>query len=428
MCPGSFNALTGLGAAGQVNPTINANANSALYSTFTVAAFFAGSVNNTLGPKLLLFIGSTAYSLYVASYLAVSVNEKMGPFVIAAGAILGICAGLLWTAQGSLMLAYPTEDNKGKYIGIFWSIFNLGGVVGATVSLGENVGSSTNSVTRGTYITFLVLTIIGVLIPPLMADPKKMVRADGTKVSTPHHPSWKKEFYGLWVALKTDPYIVLLFPMFFASNWFYTWQFNDYNAALFSIQGRALNNTVYWVAQIFGSLSIGILLDQRQLQRRVRAFIAWAILFIMVFVVHTWAYYYQKGYSRETIPPESQKMGIHDSGYVPRILLYILCGVLDAMWQTTSYWLIGAMSNSPARLALFSGFYKSMQSAGAAGVWRADGAGIPYSNIFYSTWALLVAGLLFALPMMHMRIKDYTDAPEDRSSGTLDSRDEEIEG
>lgn len=29
-------------------------------------------------------------------------------FVIAAGAILGICAGLLWTAQGSLMLAYPT--------------------------------------------------------------------------------------------------------------------------------------------------------------------------------------------------------------------------------------------------------------------------------------------------------------------------------
>ena len=209
-----------------------------------------------------------------------------------------------------------------------------------------------------------------------MADPKKMVRADGTKVATPHHPSWKKEFIGLWVALETDPYIVLLFPMFFASNYFYTWQFNDYNAALFSIQGRALNNTVYWVAQIFGSLSIGILLDQRQLRRRVRAFIAWGILFFMVFVVHIWSYFYQKSvlfcdqksqrfyidifgfrdYSRETIPPEAQKMGIHDSGYVPRILLYILCGVLDAMWQTTSYWLIGAMSNSPARLALFSGF------------------------------------------------------------------------
>lgn len=62
-------------------------------------------------------------------------------FVIAAGAILGVGAGLLWTAQGSLMLAYPTEDNKGKFIGIFWSIFNLGGVVGAAISFGENAAS-----------------------------------------------------------------------------------------------------------------------------------------------------------------------------------------------------------------------------------------------------------------------------------------------
>lgn len=39
------------------------------------------------------------------------------------------------------MLAYPTEDQKGKSIGIFWSIFNLGGVVGAAVSLGRNYHS-----------------------------------------------------------------------------------------------------------------------------------------------------------------------------------------------------------------------------------------------------------------------------------------------
>lgn len=36
------------------------------------------------------------------------------------------------------MLAYPTEGQKGMFIGIFWSIFNLGGVVGAAVSLGNN--------------------------------------------------------------------------------------------------------------------------------------------------------------------------------------------------------------------------------------------------------------------------------------------------
>lgn len=42
MCPGSFNALNGLGAAGRVDSTVNSNSNSALYATFAVAAFFAG--------------------------------------------------------------------------------------------------------------------------------------------------------------------------------------------------------------------------------------------------------------------------------------------------------------------------------------------------------------------------------------------------
>ena len=56
-----------------------------------------------------------------------------------------------------------------------------------------------------------------------MANPKAMIRSDGTRVIPPRHPSWKTEFYGLWITLITDPWIVLLFPMFFASNWFYTW-------------------------------------------------------------------------------------------------------------------------------------------------------------------------------------------------------------
>jgi len=42
MCPGLFNALNGLGAGGQLDNTTSANANVALYSTFAVAAFFAG--------------------------------------------------------------------------------------------------------------------------------------------------------------------------------------------------------------------------------------------------------------------------------------------------------------------------------------------------------------------------------------------------
>ncbi|KAI0757538.1 MFS general substrate transporter [Daedaleopsis nitida] len=410
MGPGLFNALNGLGGGGMLNPTTSANANSTLYATFAVAAFFAGSINNVLGSKLTLLLGTTGYALYIGSYLAYNLHPNAGAFVLAAGAYLGVSAGLLWTAQGSLMLAYPTENQKGMFIAIFWSIFNLGGVVGSAVSFGNNFDNTVLS--NVTYICFLILTGIGVLIPLLMANPAKMIRSDGTRVVTPRHPSWRSEFYGLWVTLTTDPWIVLLFPMFFASNWFYTWQFNDYNAAVFTIRARALNNLIYWLSQIVGSVSIGFLLDQRNLSRRFRAFSGWVVLLVMVFAVHTWAFFYQKGYTRESIMA-APRIDIHDSSYPSHLWLYIFCGLLDSMWQTTAYWFMGAMSNDPAKLANFSGFYKSLQSAGAAGIWRADAVKLPYMNMFLSTWILLVAGLIFALPMIHMRVRDTTEEADE---------------
>jgi hypothetical protein len=41
-------------------------------------------------------------------------------FFILAGAILGITAALLWSAQGEIMMSYPLEKDKGKMFGIFW--------------------------------------------------------------------------------------------------------------------------------------------------------------------------------------------------------------------------------------------------------------------------------------------------------------------
>ena len=71
-------------------------------------------------------------------------------------------------------------------------------------------------------------------------------------------------------------------------------EFNEYNDALFNIRARSLNNLVYWLSQIVGSISIGILLDQRAVSRRIRAFSGWAVLLVMVFIVHIWAFFYQK--------------------------------------------------------------------------------------------------------------------------------------
>ncbi|KAN0087960.1 Major facilitator superfamily domain containing protein [Tylopilus felleus] len=413
MCPGMFNALTGLGGGGQLNATVQANANSALYATFAFFGFFSGTVNNALGPRLTLMLGTWGYSLYIAAFLTINIHPGAGAFVVTAGALLGICAALLWTAQGSLMMAYPTEAQKGLYIGIFWAIFNLGGVVGSAVAFGQNYNSTAGSVGNGTYIAFLILTCIGIALTFFLADPDKIIRTDGTKVVRTAQPSWKTEFISLFVALKEDPWILLLFPMFFASNYFYTWQFNDYNGAIFTIRARGLNNFVYWTSQIFGSLFIGyVILDQKLYRRRVRAFLGWVIVFAMVWVVHIWAYFYQKTYTRQSIS-KATEIDIYSKDYPAHVWLMIFYGLFDSMWQTYAYWLMGAMSNSLTKLAVFTGFYKSIQSSGAAGAWRADGVGLPFMNIFLSTWALCAAGMVFALPMVYYRVQDHTEESEE---------------
>lgn len=130
LCPGMFNALNGLGGGGQLDATTSNNSNVALYSVFAVVGFFAGTITNRLGIKWTLSFGGLGYSVYTASYLSYNHNQNAG-FPIFAGALLGLCAGLLWCAQGLIMISYPPEDSKGRYISWFWMIFNFGAVLGS---------------------------------------------------------------------------------------------------------------------------------------------------------------------------------------------------------------------------------------------------------------------------------------------------------
>lgn len=133
LCPGMFNALSGMGGGGQVDASTVDISNLTLYGVFAVVGFFAGSICNRIGIRLTLAMGGIGYCIYIASFLCYNITENRG-FNIFAGALLGLCAGMLWTAQGAIMMSYPEEKNKGKYISYFWIIFNLGAVIGGLVS------------------------------------------------------------------------------------------------------------------------------------------------------------------------------------------------------------------------------------------------------------------------------------------------------
>lgn len=130
-----FNAVNGLGGGGQFSAKVSSDSNTALYSAFAVVGFFAGTITNTIGIKFALSFGGIGYCIYISSYLCYNYTENYG-YPVFAGFVLGCCAGVLWAAQGAIMMSYPLEKDKGRYISWFWIIFNLGGVLGGLVRAG----------------------------------------------------------------------------------------------------------------------------------------------------------------------------------------------------------------------------------------------------------------------------------------------------
>ena len=179
----------------------------------------------------------------------------------------------------------------------------------------------------------------GFVLAGFLCDPKFIVRQDGSRVIMIKHPSWKSEILGLFEVLRTDWYIVLLFPMFLASNWFYTYHFQDVNLAKFNIRTRALNNVLYWTCQIIGACVFGYALDSKRLRRRTRAKIGLVALFVLTMVIWGGGYAWQRTYTRAEVSPKNYvKLDFKDHGYIGPMFLYMFYGFFDAAWQTSVYW------------------------------------------------------------------------------------------
>ena len=95
------------------------------------------------------------------------------------------------------MMSYPEEKNKGKYVAVFWGLFNIGGILGSVITLGMNLENRGGSVNTGTYVAFVVIMVIGIFLTLSMVHPSKVVRGDGTRVVVAKATHWSVELKGV---------------------------------------------------------------------------------------------------------------------------------------------------------------------------------------------------------------------------------------
>ncbi|CDK28771.1 unnamed protein product [Kuraishia capsulata CBS 1993] len=423
LCPGMYNSLSGMGQGGGQVDTSTSNIASLSLSCVSTLGFFYGSICNKLGVNRTLALGGIGYSVYAASFLCFNITANRG-FVIFAGALLGFCCNFLWSAQGSIMMSYPTEGNKGKYISVFWIIFNLGAVIGAIIPLANNIHVTTaKPVANGTYAAFMVLMFLGAVVALFLLPAGKVIKSDGTRVIIQKNPSWKSEIRGFASIFRTDTYILSLFPLFFASNFFYTYQQNDLNAAKFDTRTRSLNSLLYWLCQMFGALFFGYLLDMPYLTRPKRARVGIVVLFLLTMAIWGGGYAVAKQYTRkEASADDWVVMDWDTSGYVGVMFLYMFYGAYDAVYQTFCYWLIGSLTNNSRKLSIFAGFYKGVQGIGGIVIYVMDWKLVEYHAIFGTTWGIICFGILMAFPIAFRMVKDSTELEKD-----LEFSDETLE-
>ncbi|KAF3432711.1 hypothetical protein FNV43_RR23813 [Rhamnella rubrinervis] len=409
-CPGMFNALSGMGGGGQVDPTASNNSLTALYTSFAVFGILGGGIYNILGPRLTLLSACLTYVLYAGSFLYYNHHQHQ-LFAIIAGAILGVGAGLLWAGEGAIMTSYPPADRKGTYISLFWSIFNMGGVIGGLIPFVLNYHrTKAPSVNDGTYIAFMCFMFVGALLSLAILPPSRVIRDDGTRCTNIKYSNVSTEAVEI-VKLFRNWKMLLIFPAAWSSNFFYTYQFNHVNGALFNLRTRGLNNVFYWGAQMLGSIGIGYLMDFSFQSRRARGFAGIGVVGVLGTAIWGGGLANQLHYSTNDLPV---KLDFKDSGvdFAGPFVLYFSYGLLDAMFQSMVYWIIGALADDSEILSRYVGFYKGVQSAGAAVAWQVDTKHKSPMFQLVLNWSLTTLSYPLLVVLVMLAVKDEKKAEE----------------
>ncbi|KAH8065674.1 hypothetical protein JL722_50 [Aureococcus anophagefferens] len=150
----------------------------ALYAAFTVGCFFAPCVVNFYGAKPSLVAGAAGYaSLSVAAFAYAASGDAAwaSGVVVAAGALNGVAAALLWTAQGQIYLAIAAADDRadaGRLFSVFWCLFNASAVAGGLVTFAYFSTSSSGG-DAPLYALFTLFIVLGASAATLLAPPPK---------------------------------------------------------------------------------------------------------------------------------------------------------------------------------------------------------------------------------------------------------------
>lgn len=394
--PGMWDALNNLGAGGAAEPYAVSAANALVYGLFFLVCIAAGAINNRIGLKWGLALGSIGYPIYGAG-LYVNSTSAVTWFMLFGSALCGISAGFFWAAEAAIIIGYPSPKDRAFYLAIWQTAKAAGPIVGGAINLGLNADkSSSGSVSPSTYIAFIVIMCLGLPIAVLLSPAEKVWRKDGTRVVTQREPTFAAEFKAVWDLLKSRC-ILLLLPAFFIS-YFYNGLLSTWLTAYFTVRARAFSSFFTNFAGIFSSFIIASLLDRQSVHIKTRAKIAFSAIVVVLSGTWIWAIILQKQYYDADPAP------VHDwftGGFGASYALVFFWQFAGQAFQQFLYWLVGQYTTDLSSVSRHTGILRGFEALGQTVAWAMQSEakvnhfvsiGINFGVLLLSvapTWAVL---------------------------------------
>eukprot|EP00731_Ephydatia_muelleri_P029105 Em0020g749a len=129
-----------------------------IYVFAAIGGWASVSIVAVFGPRVCLIISGALYVLYIAILI-----RPYLPAIFIGAAVLGAGAGVLWTAQGQIMIQNSSKKRMGTTSNIFWlmlqSSLPIGGMIFFAILISTNSSSCISRTINS--ITFGVLTALG---------------------------------------------------------------------------------------------------------------------------------------------------------------------------------------------------------------------------------------------------------------------------
>ncbi|KAJ5787895.1 Major facilitator superfamily domain general substrate transporter [Penicillium paradoxum] len=415
--PGIWTALNNLGAGGNAKPYLNNAANALTYGLMSIGCFLAGGVTNKITAKWTLFIGAAFYTPYAAGLYC---NNRFGNewFLLLGAALCGIGASLLWASEAAIAVGYPEEEKRGRYVGIWMGIRQMGPLVGGAISLALNIKTAqAGKVTYTTYLGLVAISSLGAPFALLLSQPQNVIRSNGTKIPYMKKTSLVIEARAIWKQL-SNKYMLLLIPVFLAGQFGVTYQGN-YLTTYFTVRSRALASFLTAVVGATANITTGLLLDIKALSRPARSRAMY--IFILTFVTAAWIWMaiVQTTLSRKTDPPA------FDLGDGPffnsSFTVYLFFKFFYEVLQTYIYWLMAEIKGAQADgdIARTTGILRSWESIGSTIAYAVGATHWPNLNqmiLGFSLWAFTIPFTLLAVFGNFNQPQDLEEEQSDTSS------------